>query len=136
MIQIAQASMKRTIVLLIDGSTNRQCRICTQLFREGYQPLFAGTLAEAGNVLKTAPVDAVILNETLPDGDGLEFIRRINSSKDARGSYIPSILLTTKATGGKITGAWENGCAECLDADADADVICAYVSAMLPNKAL
>ena len=51
-----------------------------------------GTLAEAEAALDTVAYDAVVLDLNLPDGDGLDLLRRLR----ARGSSVPVLVLTAR----------------------------------------
>jgi DNA-binding response OmpR family regulator len=48
------------------------------LFREsGYDVDIAGTIAEAVEIATTRPVDLILLDISLPDGDGLEVVQQL-----------------------------------------------------------
>ena len=52
------------------------------LFREsGYDVDVAGTVAQAVEVGTTRPADVILLDISLPDGDGLEVLRQLRERK-------------------------------------------------------
>lgn len=77
------------------------------LARGGFAVDSAPCLAEADHMLALARYDALVLDLTLPDGDGLSLLRRLR----VRGSALPVLVLTARdALEDRVTG---------LDAGAD-----------------
>jgi CheY-like chemotaxis protein len=81
----------RRILVVEDDSFSRY-GLKSLLESEGYEVLEASTLAEAEEVIRRSLPDAVILDITLPDGDGAEWLRL---KKKREGSLaFPVIALT------------------------------------------
>src|SRR5436309_1020014 len=81
--------MTEAVLLIEDEEVMRQT--LEDVFRRAGHPVFAcGTLAEADAVFRREVVDAVLLDLRLPDGDGLEFFRKLRGL-DPR---VPVILMT------------------------------------------
>ena len=71
----------RTILLLEDDE-NLNRGIALKLQKEGYQVFSAFQISEAEKLFDENRIDLVISDITLPDGNGLEFCRKIrNKSK-------------------------------------------------------
>ncbi len=65
------------------------------LGRAGFEPVLAATLAAARAELSARPPDIVLLDLTLPDGDGRELAREVTG---AFGAALPIIMLTARAS--------------------------------------
>ncbi len=70
-------------VLVIDDEPDLRTLYELTLLREGYRVDAAGTLAEAWEQLEAKKFDAVITDMRLPDGLGLELLRRMLSEQRA-----------------------------------------------------
>ncbi len=69
------ASARRRRVLIIEDDASSRYGLKSLLESEGYRVLEAASLAQADDVLLRQRPDAVILDITLPDGDGAEWVR-------------------------------------------------------------
>jgi DNA-binding response OmpR family regulator len=77
--------------------------IARMALEKNFEVLEAGSLRQAQDLLKTEPLDLLILDLALPDGDGLEFCRKLHSR--GAGHAPPVILLTGKGgIGDKLDG--------------------------------
>ena len=63
------------------------------LTREGFDPVVAGTLAEARSAVAQRVPDLVLLDLGLPDGDGRDLCRELRAASD-----VPIIVLTARGT--------------------------------------
>jgi len=63
------------------------------LARNGFEPLVALTAAEALRIAREAAPDVVLLDLTLPDGDGRDVCRELRRESD-----VPIIMLTARGT--------------------------------------
>lgn len=61
------------------------------LEQEGYQVLSAGSITHAQSILEKETPDMILLDISLPDGDGFEFCKKVNQSYS-----IPIIFLTAR----------------------------------------
>ena len=82
-------------LLIIEDDTGLNRGISFALEQEGYEVTGAGTLEEGYRLFEKEAPDAVILDLNLPDGDGMEFCRRIRSAPGA-GSGTVILMLTAR----------------------------------------
>ena len=89
-------------VLVLEDEVAIRSFLVINLKRSGYEPLEAGTGAEAFEVLRTNPdIRLALLDIMLPDTDGFEVCRRIRAS----GSKMGIIMLTARTQEmDKVTG--------------------------------
>jgi DNA-binding response OmpR family regulator len=74
------------------------------LARRGYAVLTAATLTEAREQVAGAPPDIILLDNNLPDGTGIDFLRELRKT-----SKIP-VIMVTSLTGAAQMEALEAGC--------------------------
>jgi two-component system KDP operon response regulator KdpE len=74
------------------------------LERRGYAVLTAATLAEAREQVALAPPDIILLDNNLPDGMGIDFLRELRKT-----SKIP-VIMVTSLSGAAQMEALEAGC--------------------------
>jgi DNA-binding response OmpR family regulator len=72
-------------VLFVDDHADTRTALSRLLRREGYGVLTAGTVAEARLLLQSEPVDLLVADVQLPDGDGCDLLA------DARRSARPAL---------------------------------------------
>lgn len=72
--------MKQILLLEDDKALNRG--ISLKLEKEGYQVFSAFSIREAEELWKSGRIDLIISDITLPDGNGMEFCRRVRSTSD------------------------------------------------------
>ena len=70
-----EQSYGRILVVEDDDSLRRV--MLAQLRRRGYENLEAATVAQALDLLKDAPIDLVISDLNLPDGSGIQLLKKI-----------------------------------------------------------
>lgn len=80
-------------VLLVEDEQSIAEPFAQALIRSGFQPTIARTAAEALRLGREQPPDIVLLDLTLPDGDGRDVCRELR-----RGSNVPIIMLTARGT--------------------------------------
>lgn len=68
-------------VLTIDDDEMIRSLFCDMLEEEGYEFLSAATATEGMALLRQKPVDVVLLDVRLPDGDGIAILRRIKQQE-------------------------------------------------------
>jgi two-component system response regulator PilR (NtrC family) len=66
-------------ILIVDDEPSMRDMLSIMLARDGYEVLLADSRAAAARVLAGAPLDAVITDVKLPDGDGIEIVRHVKT---------------------------------------------------------
>lgn len=84
----------RPRVLVIEDEAHLAAGLKLNLELEGYRVANARTIREAAaQLMQSAPIDLILLDIMLPDGDGFAFCKQL---RDA-GNYVPVIMLTARA---------------------------------------
>src|SRR5215212_7127796 len=83
----------RPKVLFIEDESSISGPFSKALAREGFEPVVAATAARALELADTIEPDIVLLDLTLPDGDGRDVCRAIR-----RRSNVPILMLTARGT--------------------------------------
>lgn len=78
-------------ILLIEDDRALNSGLTYDLEMEQYKVYPAFTLAEGKRFLDEKPVDLILLDGNLPDGDGFDFCREVKAARD-----IPIIFLTAR----------------------------------------
>ncbi|MCI4591743.1 response regulator transcription factor [Sphingobium sp. BYY-5] len=81
-------------VLVVDDDADIRELIVGQLRQENYRLLSASNLAELRQTLREQPVDLIVLDLNLPDGDGLSLCRELR----AEGSDVQIIMVTARGS--------------------------------------
>jgi DNA-binding response OmpR family regulator len=81
-------------ILIVDDSLTVRTDLCETLACEGYTLHACPDLARARAVLAHHPVDLIVLDVLLPDGDGIEWLREIRTT--AAGADVPVLLLSSE----------------------------------------
>lgn len=79
-------------VLLVEDSTRLAMLLCEGLRRAGWESDSVTMLEEATAAVDVCQYDAVVLDRGLPDGDGLELVRRLRQ----RAGAPPVLMLTAR----------------------------------------
>ena len=82
----------RLLVLVIEDDDDVCDRLAIQLTQDGYRTAFAGSISDARAVLDVCEPSAILLDLTLPDGDGLELLSAIRGRETT--SRVPVIILS------------------------------------------
>ncbi|GAA3207946.1 response regulator [Dactylosporangium siamense] len=88
-----QAEVSRPLVAIVDDEPDLLAMAETYLRRDGFQVVTAGDARTAAAVLRQRPVDLLVLDLMLPDGNGLDFLRGVRA-----GRHLPVIILTGRTT--------------------------------------
>src|SRR6186997_674236 len=83
----------RPRVLFVEDEESISGPFSSALTREGFDPVVAGSLAEARAELASGLPDLVLLDLMLPDGDGRDLARELRAV-----SEVPIIMLTARGT--------------------------------------
>ena len=86
--------MIKAQILVVEDQTATSDLIVEVLSAEGYAVQVADTLAKARARLKKSPPELIVLDRTLPDGDGADLLAEIRA--DARTAGMPVIILTAR----------------------------------------
>lgn len=90
----ADAEAPRANILVIEDEAHLAAGLKLNLELDGYHVINARTIRDAAaQLVQTAPIDLVLLDIMLPDGDGYSFCRQLRES----GHYVPVIMLTARS---------------------------------------
>lgn len=81
-------------LIVVDDDRDIRDLIVGQLRQEQYEVLSAGSLAELDAAMAKQPVDLIVLDLNLPDGDGLALCRELR----ALGSDVQIIMVTARGS--------------------------------------
>ena len=96
--------MKR--VLIVDDELSMREMLAILLKKEGLDVRTAASRAEAARTLGEGPVDLVLTDVKLPDGDGLEILRQVKAAAPATSVVVMTAFGTTEmAVGARKLGA-------------------------------
>jgi two-component system response regulator PilR (NtrC family) len=76
----SSSSSSSSRILVVDDEASMREMLGIMLGKEGYEVLLAESRATAARVLSAGPVDVVITDVKLPDGDGIEILRHVKSA--------------------------------------------------------
>ncbi len=79
----------RPVILLVDDDADLLAMAEAYLHRDGFRLWTAGDARGAAALLREHPIDLVVLDLGLPDGDGLDFMRGVRA-----GQHLPVIIVT------------------------------------------
>lgn len=84
----------RATVLVVEDEANIASGLKLNLELDGYRVVLARSLREAAaQLLEAAPIDLILLDVMLPDGESYGFCRQLRDS----GQYLPVIMLTARS---------------------------------------
>lgn len=81
-------------VLIVEDEAHLAAGLKLNFELDGYRVVVARSLREAGAALvQSGPIDIILLDVMLPDGDGYSFCRQLRDN----GQYMPVIMLTARS---------------------------------------
>jgi two-component system response regulator RegX3 len=83
----------RPLILLVEDESSIAIPFASALRREGFDPTIAATAAEARRAWRSTAPDLVILDLTLPDGDGRQLCGEVRGELG-----VPVIMVTARGT--------------------------------------
>src|SRR5262245_16145625 len=84
----------RATVLVVEDEAHLAAGLKLNLELDGYRVVLARSVREAGaQLLQSAPIDLILLDVMLPDGDGYSFCKQLRDN----GQYMPVIMLTARS---------------------------------------
>ena len=114
-------------ILVVDDQPTTVDLLATVLTGHGFAVDTAGTAAQAVEKAAEQPPDLVLLDATLPDGDGLDVRRRMR----AEGSGAEVVFLTTRDTRNDLVAGLAYGDDDWITKPFDVEVLLARVRAVL-----
>ena len=81
------------VILFVEDEESISAPFAKALEREGFEPVVAGTAAEALELAERIEPDLVLLDLTLPDGDGRDICRALRRDSD-----VPIVMLTARGS--------------------------------------
>lgn len=114
-------------LLVVEDELALRQSLCRGLREEGYQVSEATTLAEANRQIESHLPQALLLDRMLPDGDGVEILRRLRSE----GRTIPTLILTARDSVQERIKGLDSGADDYLVKPFDFDELLARVRALL-----
>jgi len=91
-------------ILVVDDDADIVRITCRVLDRAGYHTAGAGTVGEALLAIRTSPPDLVLLDQQLPDRNGLELCREIKADPQLAGIFVVIASAAHKTTQEQIIG--------------------------------
>jgi DNA-binding response OmpR family regulator len=84
----------RATILVVEDEAHLAAGLKLNFELDGYRVVTARSLREAGaQLVQAGPIDLILLDVMLPDGDGYSFCKQLRDS----GQYMPVILLTARS---------------------------------------
>lgn len=115
-------------ILIVEDDEGLNRGISFTLLKEGFRVLQAHNLNHASQLFKENSVNLIILDLNLPDGDGLDFCRKIRTF-----SNVPIIMLTARDLETDEVIGFETGADDYITKPFSLSVLKARVSARLRN---
>lgn len=113
-------------ILIVEDDQALCSGLCLALQSETVRPMPCHTLAEAGRALREKSFDLVILDCTLPDGNGLDLLRSLRTE-----SAVPVLMLTANDLELDIVTGLESGADDYITKPFSLAVLRARVNALL-----
>jgi PAS domain S-box-containing protein len=82
----------RQVILVVEDDEDVADTLAIFLTKEGYRTAFASTIAEARFILEAVQPSAILLDLTLPDGDGMKLLSALGANETGR--QVPVVLLS------------------------------------------
>ncbi|GGK08241.1 hypothetical protein GCM10010123_42710 [Pilimelia anulata] len=98
--------MLGTILVVDDDADNREL-FAMMLERASYRALTADSAAVAGRLLRELPIDALLLDITLPELDGLRFCAQLRA--DPATATLPIMIVSGHALGKDVANGYAAG---------------------------
>ena len=86
---------KTCTVLIVENNDEVLDLVANLVSTQGWRPVVATSLVDARARLSEGPVDAIVTDLSLDDGDGLELVREVSAASPIR---IPMIVITSYGT--------------------------------------
>jgi DNA-binding response OmpR family regulator len=103
----------RATILVVEDHRPTRTFLADNLSADGHDVLEADSVGDARRLMETAYPDAAIVDLGLPDGDGLELLRRVREADRVAGALdpdLPLLVLTGRAGDLDRLRAFSRGC--------------------------
>lgn len=94
-------------VLVVDDDPVITTLVCRSLEDAGFQPVMAGSIADARRALAGGGLDLMLLDVGLPDGDGYSLCREVKATPS--GADLPVVFMTGHGAGPEVLQGFEVG---------------------------
>jgi len=124
-------------VLIVEDDATTAAMLAGLLRREGWEPAEAGDIATAWNQLRAGPFDILLLDLSLPDGDGIDLLQKIR--RGAPGGWpdpkLPVLVISSRTQLRSRLAALDRGADGYLLKPAHLEEVAAVVRALLRRRA-
>ena len=117
-------------LLIVEDDLDLAMALADALVRRGYFTDHAQGTADAQQMLEVAQYAAILLDLGLPDGDGLDFLRKVRRSKDP----IPILITTARESIGDRVAGLDAGADDYVVKPLDADELAARIGAVMRRR--
>jgi two-component system, NtrC family, sensor kinase len=119
-------------ILIVDDSLTVRMNLADAFESAGFRPLPCATVAAARGALRSEPVEIVILDVLLPDGDGVDLLKEIRASP--AGGGMPILMLSSEADVKDRIRGLRTGANEYVGKPYDTDYVVAKVRELLRRE--
>ena len=121
-------------VLVIDDNMHMRGIIKELLRAVGVQDIKeAADPVEAFELIKTIPIDLVLVDFSMPIIDGVEFTQMVRTSSDSPNPYIPIVMITGHSERSRVSSARDAGVNEFLVKPVTAKSLMDRITAIVNN---
>jgi class 3 adenylate cyclase len=124
----------RGVILVVDDDQGNREMLARRLDREGHRTFVAADGPEALDLLKTRPVDLVLLDVMMPGMDGYEVLRRLKSDPALR--EVPVLMISALDEMDSVVRCIQLGAEDYLPKPFDPVLLRARIGACLEKKRL
>jgi DNA-binding NtrC family response regulator len=124
--------MSERRILLVDDEDDVRLPLRRFFEKSGYQVAEAASVADAEQAFRSARPDVALLDYSLPDGDGLELLRRL---KNLDGS-VPAVILTAHGSIEIAVSAIKEGAEQFFTKPVELPAVLVVVERLLENQRL
>lgn len=112
---MSQAPTLKITVLIIDDNMHMRSIIKELLRAVGIQDIKeAADPVEAFELIRTVPIDLVLVDFSMPIIDGVEFTQMVRTSSDSPNPYMPIVMITGHSERSRVHAARDAGVNEFL----------------------
>lgn len=119
-------------VLIVDDSLTVRMDLADAFSAVGFRPVLCATAAEAREQLSAGPVDVIVLDVLLPDGNGVDLLNEIRSSPS--GPTVSIVMLSSEAEIADRIRGLRTGADEYVGKPYDAGYLVAKVQELVQSR--